>query len=746
VAHQDPRRPVEPDGTKAADQTPGAASGPLGFIIQIAPYLRPYWLRCSAIGALTLFQVSLYLLIPVVMRLIFDLAIEAPDPSRLWRVLGAIAVGYVALGVAELLQSFLSAALGAKVMNDLRLRLFHHLQALPYGFYTHTPYGMISTRFTTDLATADLALTTSVYKLCFHATLILASVVFLFVFEWRLALVALVTMPLGIIGPRIFGPHATHAGYTRQETEADAVSTVEEAIRAQSTIRAFGLQAFSGEAFKQKLRRLYRTSLRTHVFGAYVEKVSALGILLFQLVVIGAGAFFVLHGYLTGGTLLGFMAILVNIGNSARTLTTFVPSLVQASSGMRRIVRLLDEPPEADRVASDAPLPTLSGQIRFDQVSFSYTGAERHLDRISFTVKAGQTVALVGSSGSGKSTVLNLLMRFYEAWEGDIWIDGLDIRSLPREALRSQIGPVFQDTFLFNTTIRENIRVGRLQATDAEVEASARAAELHEFIVGLPQGYETEVGEGGGRLSGGQRQRIAVARALLRNPSILLLDEATSALDPMTEAAVQQTLRQVGQGRTVISVTHRLATAVHADDILVLDRGLLVEQGTHQTLLSQNGIYASLWQRQSGVNRSEDDERAEVQVDRLRSLPVLQALDPPLLEELVPLFVTERYARNQIVIRQGESGDRFFLIVRGRVAVVQTEHGQPERHIDVLEEGDYFGEIALLRSAPRSATIRTLTPCTFLSLRREHLLHLVSRSLPLRRSLEQSLKARIGAS
>jgi ABC-type multidrug transport system fused ATPase/permease subunit len=235
-------------------------------MVQITPYLRPYWLRCVGIVTLTLLQVTFYLLLPVVFRWLFDLAVEGrQNTAALWRILSILAVGYVMVSVAELMQSFWSAALGAEVINDIRLRLLHHLQALPYGFYTHTSYGTISTRFTTDLAAADLALTTSVYKLCFHSLLILSSVVLLFVFEWRLALIALLTIPLGVIGPKMFGPYATHAGGARQEAEAEAISTVEENIRAQSTIRAFGLQAFSIGVFGRNLLALYQASLRTHV-------------------------------------------------------------------------------------------------------------------------------------------------------------------------------------------------------------------------------------------------------------------------------------------------------------------------------------------------------------------------------------------------------------------------------------------------------------------------------------------------
>jgi ATP-binding cassette subfamily B protein len=304
---------------------------------------------------------------------------------------------------------------------------------------------------------------------------------------------------------------------------------------------------------------------------------------------------------------------------------------------------------------------------------------------------------------------------------------------------------VFQDSFLFNTTIRENIRVGRSGATDAEVEAAARAAELHGLIERMPAGYETVVGERGGRLSGGQRQRIAIARAMLRDPAILILDEATSALDAATEAAINLTLAHISKGRTVIAVTHRLATVGQADRIFVLNHGQLVEHGRHQELLASQGIYAQLWEKQSGFVISEDGANATVDAARLRAIPLLAALDEALRAEIARRFVTERFPADRLVVHEGDPGDKFYIIVRGSVQVTTGTKG-PERELAVLQDGDHFGEIALLQDVPRTATIRTRTDCLFVTLSRELLMRLMETAPQLRTILHQEIAQRLARS
>jgi len=358
------------------------------------------------------------------------------------------------------------------------------------------------------------------------------------------------------------------------------------------------------------------------------------------------------------------------------------------------------------------------------------------------TIHRGQCALVVGPSGCGKSTVLNLLLRLYDPLAGAVMVDGVDLRSVTQDSLREQIGVVFQENVLLSGTVRENIRLGRREATDEEVEAAARVAEVHDIILSMPDGYDTRVGGPTGALSAGQRQRVAIARAVLTDPAILLLDEATSALDPASAASINESLRRIARGRTVVSVTHRLEDAPRADVVFTFQEGRLVEWGRHDDLVTRGGAYAALWKKQTGFEISTDGNRAAVEPQRLRAIPLLDQLDDGALARVAELFATEHLVPERTVVEQGDPGDRFYLIVRGKVAVTRKTDSGPERRLAVLEDGDHFGEIALLRQVPRTATVRTLTDCTFLSLAGDHFLRLVESNEGLRQALERSLQER----
>jgi ATP-binding cassette subfamily B protein len=330
-------------------------------------------------------------------------------------------------------------------------------------------------------------------------------------------------------------------------------------------------------------------------------------------------------------------------------------------------------------------------------------------------------------------------MRMYDPAVGTVSIDGHDIRGVTQVSIRSQMGVVFQESFLFNATVRENIRMARPDATDADVVEAARAAEIHEFVATLPHGYDTVVGERGGRLSGGQRQRISIARAVLRDPAVLVLDEATSALDPATESALNATLERLGRGRTTLAVTHRLASARNADRIFVLDKGVLVEHGRHDELLQADGFYARLWQRQSGFTLLDDGSRAEVEASRLAEVPLLAGLDLDLLEEVADLFRSEQVPAGRVVVQEGDAGDAFYLVVRGRLVVTRRDPSGTEIRVNVHEDGAHFGEVALLRSGPRIATVTAEIPSLLLTLAREHFVRLLESAPDVRASLQRRI-------
>jgi ATP-binding cassette subfamily B protein len=539
--------------------------------------------------------------VPISFRYLVDNAIGSPDKTALTRVLAALAVGVVLAASAGIARDYLWARFSIAVLNRIRSDLFEHLLRLSNDFFARREIAEIAARFSTDLASIDGALAAAPAWALIPLLDTIVSLVMLFVLDWRLALIAGLIVPVSLLGPRLVMSRAASSSYQRKIDEGGLMSVVQENVLAHSVVRAFGLEAIALNRFRRGVATLRQSSIRTAIYGSLLERSSGIGTLILQVVVLGVGATMAFNKQLSIGSLAAFLTLFMTLSWSVGYVSQYFPYLLQAAAGTRRINELLNEVPRVADKPDARVLPEFQSRIRFESLAFGYHADHRNLHDLSFQIEVGTSVAFVGPSGCGKSTILNLLMRFYDPTSGHVTYDGHDISLVTQASLRSRIGVVFQDTVLFNTTIRENIRMGKLDASDAEVEAAARQAEMHEFIMKLPQGYATLVGERGGRLSGGQRQRIAISRAILRDPQILVLDEATSALDSETEAAINRTLERLGKGRTVVSVTHRLATIANCDRIFVLDRGSLVESGSHSELVARNGLYARLWAKLNSI-------------------------------------------------------------------------------------------------------------------------------------------------
>ena len=373
------------------------------------------------------------------------------------------------------------------------------------------------------------------------------------------------------------------------------MSATEESLAAHSVIKAFDLQGTMLAGYGRRLAKLYRSTVHASwLSGLQAASISGSGSSLLIIAITG-GAVLAVRGELSVGGLVGVIDLLWFMIGNLQSLAGVLPPLQRSAAGMARIQEVLDAPEEMAEKPGARPLPRFAGAIELRNVSFAYRASAPTLSHVSVTIRAGESIAIVGPSGSGKSTMLGLLLRLHDPSGGAITIDGHDLRTVTQTSLRTQIGVVFQESYLFDMTLRENIRLGNPEASDGEIEAAARDAGIHEFIASLPRGYDTRVGERGGGLSGGERQRVALARALVRRPAILILDEATSALDAQAEAAFHRTLQKLSEARTVVSVTHRMATPM-AGRILVLSGGRLVEDGSHDELIERSGVYSELWQ------------------------------------------------------------------------------------------------------------------------------------------------------
>ena len=711
------------------------------FIVWLAHRLTPYWGRCLLVALAILLQVAFRVLVPMGYQAIFDGAIADRDLELLTHLLTLLMVGWAVHGFAGLGQDYLSAWISSRAMNDLRERMFGQLQRLSSAYYARVDSGDVMSRFSNDLAVIEQALAQGIYTAFFSSLNLTGSLVLLFWVEWRLAAVTLAILVAAYLFPSLLGPRARDRAYERKESEAEVAAAIQESIGAHSMVRAFELKEYVSAKFRALLDRLAVKTVAAQFSSSLVGRTAGQSVFFVQIMMMGLGGWLAIEGALSMGALVGFAALLQNVANASNHLAAVTPELLRASGGVRRVQEFLAEEPEGTESEGTADLERLSREIEFDTVSFAYEDQNPLLNGLSFRVRAGESVALVGPSGSGKSTVLNLLLRLRNPTGGSIRFDGKDIREVREEPLLDQIGIVLQETFLLKTSFAENIRLGRLDASEAEIVEAAKLAKIHEAIMEKPMGYDALVGEAGRHLSVGQRQRIAIARAILRDPAVLVLDEATSALDPATEAAVHKTLAEVGEGRTVIAATHRLSSVVDADRILVLEKGRLVEEGRHRELLERRGTYFQLWRKQSGFEIHEDGLQAQVSADRLGQIPVLSGLGEVLSRSIADQFASQFLPRGRYVFHQGDIGDAFYIIVKGRVEVLVDDERQEQRQA-VLEDGDFFGELALLDAKPRSATVRTLASTLLLTLQRRQFELFLENHPDLRKTIEEQARRR----
>jgi ABC-type multidrug transport system fused ATPase/permease subunit len=562
---------------------------------RLLSFLRPYRRGLAASIVLAVgSQAAQIALIWVTGRGVIDSALEHHDAHRLWLDVGAIAVLGVVSSALMLGRRLISGKQALDVEMDLRQALYSHLVRLSFGFYDRHQTGQLMSRATVDLQGVRFFLG---YGLIFffQNVLTVASVsVVLFFFEWRLALVVLAVTPF-LVALAYRYSHIAHPTMRDvQQKLADVATVVEEDIVGVHVVKAFAQEPAEEEKFGVRNEALFAQTIRANRQRATYVPLLSFVPLLAQAAVLLVGARMVAHGSLSIGSFVAFNLYLALLIFPLRSLGMWVGQAQRATASGERIFQVLDEPEDvADRPGA-VGLPPGAGAIRFEDVSFSYLSGLPVLEHLDLSLDAGTTVALIGHTGAGKTTLASLVPRFYDVDSGRVLVDGVDVRDVTLASLRREIGVITQDPFLFSTTVRENIAFGRPEMSDAEVEDVARLAQAHEFVERLPQGYETVIGERGITLSGGQRQRIAIARALAVDPRILILDDATASVDATTEARIRAGLREVMQGRTTLIVAHRLSTIALADEIVVLDSGRIAARGTHEELLETSAVYREI--------------------------------------------------------------------------------------------------------------------------------------------------------
>jgi ATP-binding cassette subfamily B protein len=586
-----------------AKEAAGAMATLVGFV---RPYLGNYRKLFAFVTFGVLVETLFNVIMPLSLKFLIDDALGEEDFQALYKILGVLALAGIITSIIAVWYERWDARLAACIIADVRTRIFEHVQNLPSSYFARTKRGEILSRFSIDLAAFEGSVKTFANSAALPFLELVAGIILMLFLNWQLAAVALLVFPITLIGPRILTPKAVQANYEQKLNEAALLATVQENVAAQAVVKAFSLQRRTLSWFTMRNQDVRIKTASAVFLSSMVERTVTVSVLLLHLVVLAIGAYLATKGQITIGTFVTFESAFWEVSYNIAHLMHFIPVSIQSAAAVRHIQELLDEPTRgADRPGAP-DLPPLTNDITFDRVTFAYEGSETPvLDNFSLKLNVGKRIAIVGPSGSGKSTLLNLILRLYTPDEGRVAIDGVDIRRVTRESLRRGMAVVFQENMLFNMSIRENIRLGKEGATDEEVEEAARKAEIHRYIMSLPQKYDTLVGERGDTLSGGQRQRIAIARAIIRNPSLLLLDEATSALDQTTEAAINRTLLKVAQGRTMIWSTHRLTSVVEMDEIIVISGGKAIERGSHAQLLAANGVYRKLWDDQGHTPRND---------------------------------------------------------------------------------------------------------------------------------------------
>lgn len=571
--------------------------------MRLLAYIKPYTRRLALAVVCIIMAAGANLYLPWIIKDMIDDVLMSKDMVMLNLIAAGILVVMFTRGVFYYGQSYLVSYVGQRVIIDVRSVLFRKFQRMPLSYYDKQQTGTVMSYITNDVAVMQSAIVDNLIELVTEGSILIGSLAMMIYLDWKLSLLTLMTIPLVGFAMKIFGRKLKRSSTVIQERVAEITSLLQESISAIRVVKSFVRESYEIKRFEEQNWRNFQAAMKnvklSSLLTPTVEFLAAIAVTF----IVWFGGYEVVNEVITAGELVAFLTYAVNLANPVKRLSRVYAAIQKAMAAADRVFAVMDLDEKITDVPDAKPLPPIKGKVEFKDITFSYKEGQPALQHISLKAEPGQMIALVGPSGSGKSTIANLIPRFYDVDSGVITIDDHDIRQVTADSLREQIGLVPQETMLFSTSVMENIRYGRLEATDEEVIEAAKAANAEEFIKELPEGYDTKLGERGLNLSGGQRQRLAIARAILKNPRVLILDEATSALDTESEKIVQDALDNLMVGRTSFVIAHRLSTIFNADQIFVVENGHLREHGTHEELLAAGGLYSNLYNIQFRQNQ-----------------------------------------------------------------------------------------------------------------------------------------------